>query len=1112
MADAEIVEKKVKKRKHPVRIHQTRAGEPVNYKGMKKFFKDIIAYHNGVRLWETSELVEVPDANAPLGAKALIPGNTSPICAACGLDQMGARHPYLDYVGSDNPLVTILVESVSKSEDDKASLGSGKSPIAYLASLIYKLHRHHGVDLGDIRWVPITRCAFREGKMPNYKTKGNWCRYHAVQDLMLHPPKLVIPVGTNVLGLLSHKSNAQDWSGKLLTWRGWPDDWLTEPDFVLERPDPAHEGQFVKGHPLYGPVPNVRLPMIPLQNPRIILAAQNAVLKDIWIRELIAALKSAKENRTPPCYIRPWYRISTDPKEIIEVLKGVIRLAQDYRPFRVTYDTETTGLKAWAHFKRILVGEIYRSPDPHVVFMMFRWDNPETGQPESIGFPWDYPESELKPHLEEIGSYVIELLATAKITGHNLTFDELFTIATVGKREGENTPFLEDGTLNPDWLALQERINLLCEGMGCDTWHMAFTALQRRISLGLEVIAYDWVPDLAGYEEDMTLMIELKGDTMNPANRKGGHYANCPKEFWDTHLKPYVMGDVEVTHRAQVEIAAKLEEAQPFKIPLATPGVPGQFRSYATPNREWVYKNVMAPASRTLTKMMARGMYVNPEELEYQEGLYPNHVAAARQKLRATNELIERWCQTKTQESQKVKDGETPDDVEVWELDLENKKQLKELLFDVLECPIQRFTKGGRKLYGEDPLDWQHLSKDIRKENAAVDKYTLNKLAVDYPNLRPLQDYRKVFKLYSTYVRPLRNIMSEHLDKKQRVKDPNLSVDQCIHASFMLTGTRGGRLSCRDPNLQQLPNDGEVKRLFSSRFQDRGCIYAADLSQIELRLMAAACGDKSMVDAYWNDIDLHSLTASKIAWSDGKIDYEQFTKKHMEELQKGGHADVAKKLDLKRKIAKTVNFLTGYGGGAFGLQNVLANNQVYISLEECERIIDSFFSAYPALKRFLGVYKNFIENNACAVSIFGRVRYFEEIYSDDREARSKALRAGCNHLIQSTASDMMLICLNTIEALMRDAGLNSLLVSTVHDSLVVDSLREELPVIHEIVNGVMNNIPEVIHMTLPGFDTSWITVPLAGDSEVGLNYLEANKVSGLNPDWDKLLQPWKKAA
>lgn len=1102
----EVKQRKPRAPRKPKETFALPDGTPVPFVKTDKFFRDILRYQYGVHDKDGTATITIPDAYAPIVDEVLTPGKNSPICAKCGLDQQEARYPYMEPAGSNNPVATIIVESVSRKEDDKGSVCSAGTS-AWLAGIILKLEKKHGVALKDIRWVPITRCSPRVGKLPNFKTKGNWCRYHLIQDLALHPPQVIIPVGTAVLGLLSHKSNAQDWSGKLLTWRGWPDDWLTDPKYMFDRPDPMDPAKMTRGHPLFGGPPSIRIPIVPIQKPQLVLREQNPKVTRRFHEDIVYALQVGLENIPPPDYDRPWYNISVNPQEIISVLKHLIALAHKHA-IKLAYDTETTGLKQWAHFKKLSADEIVRSEDPRIVFMMFRWVNPETEKPESIGFPWDYPESELKPFLDTISPYVLEVLSTCEVIGHNLTFDELFTIATVGRQENEFLPFLKNGGWNPAWLALQERINNLAEHAKYDTWHMAFIRLQRRGSLGLEILAYDHVPDLAGYEEDMTLLIQLHGDKMNPANGKGGHYAMCPKELWNTHLKPYVMGDVEATYGSFESLSEKLANSRVYKIPLSNPERPGSFRYYQPPSRDWVYKNIVSPASQTLIKMMARGMFIDQKELAEQEEDYPNKVADAKEKLRSVDPVIERWCLTKAQEAKKAAQQNPNEPVDTWELDLENKGQLKELLFDVLQCPIQRLTKNGRKIYGDNPEDWAGIPYSEKRLYAAVDKFTLNKLAVDHPNLRPLQEYRKVFKLYGTYVRPMRNMMAQHLDKKERVKEPHLSIDSCIHAGFLLTGTRSGRLSSRDPNLQQLPNEGLVKRLFASRFGDRGCIYAADLSQIELRLMAAACGDKSMVEAYLNDVDIHSLTASKITWQDGKkIPYEHFTKKYMEKLQHEKKSDEAKQLELKRKIAKTVNFLTGYGGGAFGLQNVLANAEVYMDIEECELIIASFFDAYPILKKFLGVYKSFIEDHGVAVSMFGRVRHFEEVYSDDPKLRSQALRAGCNHLIQSTASDTMLICLIAIEALMRDADLKSLLVSTVHDSLVIDSVREELDQVHAIVNGVMNNIPAVVESMLPGYDSSWMIVPLAGDSEVGLNYLETNKISGDNPDWDELLLP-----
>jgi DNA polymerase I-like protein with 3'-5' exonuclease and polymerase domains len=220
-------------------------------------------------------------------------------------------------------------------------------------------------------------------------------------------------------------------------------------------------------------------------------------------------------------------------------------------------------------------------------------------------------------------------------------------------------------------------------------------------------------------------------------------------------------------------------------------------------------------------------------------------------------------------------------------------------------------------------------------------------------------------------------------------------------------------------------------------------------------------------------------------------------------LQKAGQDKEAKECELKRKISKTINFLTGYGGGAQGLQGTLAQDGIYKTLEECEAFLEAFFDSYPALREYLSYYKGFIEKNGVAVSMLGRVRIFEEAGSDDKGLKSKALRAGCNHLIQATASDMMLCCICAIEALMRDQGLKSILISTVHDSLLVDCLRDELPMVHEIAMSVFTNIPDVLETWLGSdVDLSWARVlPFDGDSEVGKNYLDMIKLSHGDNDW-----------
>lgn len=1082
------------------RLYFTPDGQKLKATAIDKFFRDVVTHQVGETLDDGGKkTITVYDGSNPLQGTVLQPGPDSPICRKCGLDQNEARHPYLDYRGPDAPLLTVIFDSVSKQEDANGVMASTKAA-AWLRNAVMKpIADKIGFDLEQIRWVPLTRCANWLKAQVNYRVKANWCRLHAIQDLMLHPPKLIMPVGTVALGALCHKSNAQDWGGRLLTYRGWPDDWLMDKKYCLPRPDPANAENKVIGHPLFGPPPeNQHTPMFPVQTPRLVLATQNPRIKERFRKQVERALKLVMNGVTAKSYIRPWYRITDDVEEIESILGQII----EHPGLELAYDTETKGLDPW-------------HSSAAIVFMMFRWDDPVSGEPRSIGFPWNYtslpgePPNRVRAHTARLRPLVLKALTQSTVICHNSAFDVLHTIAQLMPAWVTKHPYG-----SPDYnRAFNRHVCALADAAKADTWHMAYTARQQRGTLGLEAIAYDYAPDLAGYEEEMTILINLHYDEMHPEAGKGGHYANCPKSKWKTHLEPYVMGDVEVTRQAHTRIKKKLETSTVYAFPLADPARPGRFRDFESPGRDWVYTNVMSPASRQLIKMMARGLFVSLKELAYLEHQYPTTLEDRRKDLIKTDPKIIEWCQL-----QKRAEGQE------WELDLESKDQLKEVLFNQLKLPIQRFTKAGKQFYGEDPAKWDSNIRDeidrrlqgkqyteqefedlvwAEKLNfAALDKFTLNKLAVDYEHVRPLQEYRRVFKLYTAYVKPMR---TEHLHLPPGYvmpDEPDRYAGGLVHASFMMTGTRGGRLSCRNPNLQQLPRKGDVKKMFISRFGKRGCLLNADLSQIELRLLAAASGDVEMVKAYHNNVDIHTLTASRIF----NLPYETFSKEHFAELQEHGKDKEAKDLNEKRTTAKTTNFLTGYGGGAFGLQTVLANNSIYLSLERCEEIIQSFFESYPTLRRHLQLYKQFIQDTGKAVSVFGRVRIFDEVFGNDNEEVSKALRAGCNHLIQSTASDMMLIALMVIESMMREEDLESMLVSTVHDSLLIDCIQNELPKVYDIVTLVLNNFDQVLPAVFgDDYDTSWMTVPFAGDCEVGKNYHDLRTVPAENQDWDKLL-------
>ena len=1057
------------------------SGEEVSLKHIAKHFRDTLELHHkeAVVVDEKGDRHWTIDLESPLSlwfkegdtyredVKAIQPGPESPICQRCDLFT-NCKNPFIKPLGAEEPIVSVFYEFTSGSEDEQGKLGVGGIS-SRLRDVWKNMAQHAKLPFDKIRWVPMTRCANRPRngikKVVNYKTKINWCGLYAVQDIMLHTPVVMMPVGSVVLGYFSFKSNAQDWGGKLLTYRGWPDDWLMEPKYSKRVDGKA------PGHVIFGQHDaEFKVPMIPVQIPGIIDATQNRKIKELWLKSISGALKLAMVGIPPKNYILPHYKISEKPEEIIRDLKWLI----DHPKTLVAFDTETTGLKAYAE-------------GASIVYVMLRWK--DGGKPRSIGFPWDYPESPLKPHLSTIAPHLNKALESSVLVGHNLTFDALFAAANF---EGAD-------------------LDKIADACKYDTWHEAFVLRQAKGSLSLDMMAYEHVPELGGYDEDFSILIELERELLHP--EQGGHYAKCPEEYKETHLKPYVMGDVEVTYKTHEVLRKKYTECKCYKIPLAHRVHRGKFRWYQTMSRQVVYDKIVSPASGTLIKMMGRGLKVDIKELSFQEEMFPQLIFEARKKLREITPEVLEWCE--------YMESQQPG----WFLDLESKDHLRTILYEKMRMPIKALTSAGIQRIRDKkfivdrvedlvgPLeraekairDLSHDDEDFKaKWNdvlkiIAIDKFSLNGLSAENPKVRPLLEYRSIFKQYASYIRTIRNITTKGIDKKARTKGQHLARDGMVHAQFLITGTRSGRLSSRDPNLQQLPARGQVKRIYTSRFGDKGCLYQGDLSQIELRLIAAACGDEAMVDAYVRGIDLHSLTMSRIF----KMPYEHCIKDHVSALQKAGKDKEAKECELKRKISKTINFLTGYGGGAQGLQATLAQDGIYQTIEECEAFLEAFFDSYPALREYLSYYKGFIESNGVAVSMLGRVRIFEEAGSDDKGLKSKALRAGCNHLIQATASDMMLCCICAIETLMRDAGLKSILISTVHDSLLVDCVREELPIVHEIAMSVFTNIPDILETWIgDDVDLSWTRMlPFDGDSEVGKNYLDMVKLSHDNNDW-----------
>jgi hypothetical protein len=205
------------------------------------------------------------------------------------------------------------------------------------------------------------------GQLPD---KGNYCRTAPDPGPGSAPAEVDHASRHGALGALSHKSNAQRLGGSLLTYRGWPDDWLTNPAYVKPRINPVDpEGPQIIGHPLFGPPPGREsyIPMIPIMAPRLVFATAEPYVKARWLRSASGPWVHKGETRAAE-YLRPWYDFTDEVAQIEQVLRELLRLP----PLTALLRHGNDGRAPWAE-------------DAAIVSMMFRWKDPKLGSRKRSG-------------------------------------------------------------------------------------------------------------------------------------------------------------------------------------------------------------------------------------------------------------------------------------------------------------------------------------------------------------------------------------------------------------------------------------------------------------------------------------------------------------------------------------------------------------------------------------------------------------------------------------------------------------------------------------------------------------------------------------------------------
>lgn len=354
------------------------------------------------------------------------------------------------------------------------------------------------------------------------------------------------------------------------------------------------------------------------------------------------------------------------------------------------------------------------------------------------------------------------------------------------------------------------------------------------------------------------------------------------------------------------------------------------------------------------------------------------------------------------------------------EFNLSSPKQLGEVLFDKLKLVDKpKKTKTGQYATGEE---------------------ILSKLANEHEIANRILEFREYQKLKSTYVDALPKLIS--------------TKDGLIHTDYRQAVAATGRLSSNNPNLQNIPirtpKGREIRKAFVPRAEGYK-IFAADYSQIELRIIAAFANDEHMIDAFKNGRDIHATTASKVF----KVPLEEMT------------------TDIRRK-AKEVNFGLIYGISAFGL-----SQNIGISRTEAAEIIDAYFTEFPAIKRYMDDAVNKAKELEYVETILGRRRYLRDINSRNATVRGYAERNAINAPIQGSAADMIKVAMINIHGWMKEQNLRSRMIMQVHDELVFDAHVDELDLLKEKTEYFMKT-------AIP------LDVPMEVGMGVGDNWLEAH--------------------
>ena len=334
------------------------------------------------------------------------------------------------------------------------------------------------------------------------------------------------------------------------------------------------------------------------------------------------------------------------------------------------------------------------------------------------------------------------------------------------------------------------------------------------------------------------------------------------------------------------------------------------------------------------------------------------------------------------------------------------KSEIDNIRQDIFKIAGKDFNISSPKQLGDVLFVDLNLDKNAKKTKTgqfSTSEQNLQSLRNNHPIIDLVLNYRSLEKLFSTYVEALPSLVNVNTNK--------------IHTTFNQAVAATGRLSSKEPNLQNIPirtkYGQEIRKAFIP--SKNNLLLAADYSQIELRLIAEFSSEPTMTKAFLDDKDIHSITASKLF----NVPFESVTRE-------------------MRSNAKTVNFGIIYGVSAFGL-----SQQTNLSRKESSELINTYFYQYKNLKTYMNEQVAFARNNGYVETILGRRRYLRDINSRNALLRSHAERNAINAPIQGSAADIIKKAMISIYNDFISLKLKSKMILQVHDELIFDvDIRE----------------------------------------------------------------------